>query len=190
MIATGTDIKPIEIVMFMRTVKSRVLFEQMKGRGVRVIDPNELQAVTPDANAKTHFVIVDCVGVTETELADTQPLERKKRCRSRRSWSTSRWAARSDVLSSLASRLARLDKQCGDEERARVDEASGGVSLAAITRAIVDALDPDRQVERARQDAGLGGDAEPTRRADRSGRGGAGQGAVAPLATNPRFADR
>jgi len=41
-------------------VKSRVLFEQMKGRGVRVISPDELRAVTPDAKAKTHFLIVDC----------------------------------------------------------------------------------------------------------------------------------
>src|SRR5438552_13884035 len=76
MIATGTDIKPVEIVMFMRTVKSRLLFEQMKGRGVRVIDPTELKAVTTDAAAKTHFVVVDCVGITETPLADTYPLER------------------------------------------------------------------------------------------------------------------
>jgi type I restriction enzyme R subunit len=71
MIATGTDIKPVEIVMFMRTVKSRLLFEQMKGRGVRVIDSTELQAVTPDATAKTHFIIVDCVGATEATLSDT-----------------------------------------------------------------------------------------------------------------------
>ena len=47
MIATGTDIKPLEIVMFMRAVKSRNFFEQMKGRGVRVINPTDLQAVTP-----------------------------------------------------------------------------------------------------------------------------------------------
>jgi len=46
LIATGTDIKPVEIVMFMRSVHSRVLFEQMKGRGVRVINPDELRAVT------------------------------------------------------------------------------------------------------------------------------------------------
>ena len=52
LIATGTDIKPVEIVMFMRSVKSRVLFEQMKGRGVRVINTDELRAVTPDARAK------------------------------------------------------------------------------------------------------------------------------------------
>jgi type I restriction enzyme R subunit len=74
MIATGTDIRPVEIVIFLRAVQSRVLFEQMKGRGVRIIDPNELKAVTPSATAKTHFLIIDCVGVTETELADTQPL--------------------------------------------------------------------------------------------------------------------
>ncbi len=79
MVITGTDIKPIEIVMFMRAVKSRLLFEQMKGRGVRIIDPNDLRAVSgQDATAKTHFMIVDCVGITESKLADTQPLERKR----------------------------------------------------------------------------------------------------------------
>jgi type I restriction enzyme, R subunit len=56
MIATGTDIKPLEIVMFMRSVKSRGFFEQMKGRGVRVISDTEFQQVTPDAKTKTHFV--------------------------------------------------------------------------------------------------------------------------------------
>ena len=73
MIATGTDIKPLEIVMFMRAVKSRNFFEQMKGRGVRIIDATDLESVTPGAKAKTHFVIVDAVGVCEQELADTKP---------------------------------------------------------------------------------------------------------------------
>ena len=75
MIATGTDIKPLEVVMFMRAVKSRNFFEQMKGRGVRVIDNADFQAVTPDATSKTHFVIVDCVGLCEEDLTDSQPLE-------------------------------------------------------------------------------------------------------------------
>lgn len=77
MIATGTDIKPLEIVMFMRAVRSRTFFEQMKGRGVRVINATDFQAVTPDAEQKTHFVIVDCVGVCEQDLADIRPLERQ-----------------------------------------------------------------------------------------------------------------
>ena len=77
MIATGTDVKPLECVFFMRSVKSRTYFEQMKGRGVRVIDDADFQAVTPDAQAKERFVIVDAVGVTESELVDTVPLDRK-----------------------------------------------------------------------------------------------------------------
>ena len=77
MIATGTDVSPLECVFFMRSVKCRTYFEQMKGRGVRVINEADFQAVTPDARAKTRFVIVDAVGVTDGELADTQPLERK-----------------------------------------------------------------------------------------------------------------
>ena len=90
MIATGTDVRPLECVMFMRMVRSRNFFEQMKGRGVRIIDPNDLQAVSADATAKTHFVIVDAVGVTEAEFNDTQPLERKKASRSRSSSTRSR----------------------------------------------------------------------------------------------------
>ncbi len=76
MIATGTDVKPLEIVMFMRAVKSRNFFEQMKGRGVRVISASDLEAVTPDARGKDRFVLVDCVGVCETDLIETLPLEK------------------------------------------------------------------------------------------------------------------
>jgi type I restriction enzyme R subunit len=77
MIATGTDVKPLEIVMFMRAVRSRNFFEQMKGRGVPVISDTDFQAVTPDARSKTHFVLVDCVGLCEQEFVDTRPLEKR-----------------------------------------------------------------------------------------------------------------
>jgi len=77
MIATGTDVKPLECVFFMRSVRSRTYFEQMKGRGVRVIEPTDFQAVTPDAATKDRFVLVDAVGVTETDLVETQPLDRE-----------------------------------------------------------------------------------------------------------------
>src|SRR6185295_10508889 len=151
LIATGTDIRPVEIVMFMRSVKSRVLFEQMKGRGVRVIDPNELKAVTPDAQAKTHFLIVDCVGVTESPLADSQPLERQQHVPMRTLLEhVAMGGTNPDALSSLASRLARLDKQCGPDEIQRVVEV-GGTTLKGLSHAIIDALDPDRQISAARQ---------------------------------------
>ena len=163
MISTGADIKPIEIVMFMRAVKSRVLFEQMKGRGVRVIDARELQAVTPDARAKTHFVIVDCVGVSDVPLADTQPLERKKSVAFKALLEhVAMGGTDPAMLSSLASRLARLDRQCGPEEDERIAEASGGVGIGSISRAIVDSLDPDRQVAEARSMFDVPAADEPT----------------------------
>jgi type I restriction enzyme R subunit len=164
MVATGTDIKPIEIVMFMRAVKSRVLFEQMKGRGVRIIDPNDLRAVSgADAVAKTHFVIVDCVGMTETQLADTQPLDRKRTVSLKALLEhVAMGGTDADMLSSLASRLARLDKQCGPEEHARVVEASGGPTLTRICGAIVDGLDPDRQIAEARRTFAVPAGEEPT----------------------------
>ena len=152
MVATGTDIRPIEIVMFMRQVKSRIFFEQMKGRGVRIISRDELKAVTPDADAKTHFVIVDCVGVCDGEQGHTQPLERKRSVTFKALLEhVAAGGTDPDYLSSLASRLARLDKQCGAKERERIREASEGASLQQVSSSVVAALDPDRQIEEARQ---------------------------------------
>ena len=74
MISTGTDIKPLECLVFMRAVRSSGYFEQMKGRGVRTINTDDLRAVTGDATAKTHFIIVDAVGVCESIRTDSQSL--------------------------------------------------------------------------------------------------------------------
>jgi type I restriction enzyme R subunit len=191
MVATGTDIKPIEIVMFMRAVKSRVLFEQMKGRGVRVIDPNDLRAVSgEDALAKTHFVIVDCVGMTETQLADTQPLERQRTVSLKDLLEhVAMGGTDAEVLSSLASRLARLDKECGPEEQARVVEVSGGPTLASICGAIVEGLDPDRQIAEARHMFALPADAEPTESQVNQAAESLLKRATEPLATSPKLRD-
>jgi type I restriction enzyme R subunit len=163
LIATGTDIKPVEIVMFMRSVKSRVLFEQMKGRGVRVINPDELQAVTPDARAKTHFLIVDCVGVSEQKFSDTRPLERKPGVSLRALLDhVAANGTHDDYLSSLASRISRIDKQCGVEDRQALSEVSGGTSLATISAGLLRALDDDVQDTAARKMFDLPAGAEPT----------------------------
>lgn len=77
MIATGTDVKPLECLLFLCSVESSAYFEQMKGRGVRVLSPDALRAVTPDAQAKTHFVIVDAVGVCTREKQQTISHDRK-----------------------------------------------------------------------------------------------------------------
>lgn len=67
LVATGTDVKPLEIVMFMADVKSDVLYTQMKGRGCRTINEDKLKDVTPNADYKECFYVVDAVGVTKGE---------------------------------------------------------------------------------------------------------------------------
>jgi type I restriction enzyme R subunit len=188
MIATGTDIRPVEIVMFLRSVKSRVLFEQMKGRGVRTIQRDELRGVTPEATAKTHFVVIDCVGVTETDLADTQPLERSPAVPLNKLLKmVAEGSTDPDVLSSVAARLARLDRQCSPEERKALRELSGGRLLSEIAAAIVTALDPDQHVEKARQMFGVAAPAEPTKAQVEKAADALAAAAVAPLATKPEL---
>jgi type I restriction enzyme R subunit len=164
-----------------------VLFEQMKGRGVRIIDPNDLRAVSgADAVAKTHFVIVDCVGMTETQLADTQPLDRKRTVSLKALLEhVAMGGTDPELLSSLASRLARLSKQCGPEEHARVALASGGPQLPDLCRAIVDGLNPDRQIAEARRTFDVPGDQEPTEPQVKQAAEATLKRATEPLATKP-----
>jgi type I restriction enzyme R subunit len=144
MIATGTDIKPVEIVMFMRAVKSRSFFEQMKGRGVRVINADDLKAVTPDALAKDHFVIVDAVGVCEEEKTDSRPMERKPSVSFEKLLQAVAFGnTEPDVLSSVAARIARMEFRTSAEDEAKIRATSGGLGLKDLSRAIVHALDPD-----------------------------------------------
>jgi len=142
MIATGTDIKPVEIVVFMRSVKSRSFFEQMKGRGVRVCNPTDLAAVNPGEHIKKdHFVIVDAVGVCERDKTDSRPMDAKKSVPlDKLLQAVSLGNVEDEVLSSIAARLARLDKDASDADRAKVVELSGGKTLRDLSRGIVDAL--------------------------------------------------
>ena len=150
MIATGTDIRPIEIVWFMRAVKSRILFEQMKGRGVRVIDSTSLQQVTPDARAKTHFVIVDAVGACETELQDSRPLEKKPGVSFEKLLEQAAFGASdADTVSSIANRLVRLDRALEKDEKAKVREIAQK-PLADIIGSLLKSLDPDEAARSAK----------------------------------------
>lgn len=186
MIATGTDIQPLEIVMFMRPVRSRIYFEQMKGRGGRIIDPDAFQAVTRDAKSKTHFVLVDCVGVVDDQLVDAPPLERKPTVPLAMLLQQISLGSRvPEVVSSVASRLARLDRQLGKEDRAALAKAAGGLALSDIGAKLVEALDPDRQAERARAEAGLPADVEPSPEQVAQARDAMVGAATAPLASNP-----
>ncbi|WP_329562103.1 type I restriction endonuclease subunit R [Kitasatospora sp. NBC_01266] len=151
MIATGTDIKALECVLFMRAVKSAALFEQMKGRGARSIGPEEFQAVTPDVKQKTRFVIVDAVGVTDKEhkLEEAVPLDLdtgKQISLAKLLTKTSQGTISPDEISTLASRLARLNQQISEEERAELAQQAGGARLTDITRRLVDAIAPEKLV--------------------------------------------
>lgn len=145
MVATGTDIKPLECIIFMRNVRSPVYFEQMKGRGTRTISSTDLQVVTPDAHHKTHFVIVDAVGVCENDKTDSRPLERKRSLPFDKLLEAVALGDRDpDTLTSLAGRLAQLDRQIGDAGQQQITEVSGGISLRRMILSLFDAMDPDK----------------------------------------------
>lgn len=155
MIATGTDVRPLEIVFFMRTVKSRSLFEQMKGRGARVVTETELKQVTPDASTKDRFVIVDAIGIDPNEMNETKPLERKKNVSLEKLMELVAFGNReADVLSSIASRLARLDRQLTAEDKEELKKVSGAQTVSAIAHGLVQALDPDEQLKAAQKTTG------------------------------------
>jgi type I restriction enzyme R subunit len=157
MIATGTDVKPLECLIFMRDVKSKNYFEQMKGRGTRVLKPDDLKKVSPSANAKTHYVIVDAVGVTKSLKTASQPLDSKPSIPFKDLAMGLMMGDRSEeTVSSLASRLSRLDNKLGSEDQEKIT-SEGGKPLTAIVRDLFDAIDPDK----VEVDAKAAGHSEP-----------------------------
>lgn len=157
MIATGTDVRPLECLLFMRDVKSRNYFEQMKGRGTRTLDEDSLKKVTPSAtSAKTHYVIVDAIGVTKSLKTASQPLITKPGVSLKElAMGVMMGSARDeDSVSSLAGRLARLDRQLDDKDRARISEKAGGKPLLLIVGELLNAINPDTVEQKALQIAG------------------------------------
>ncbi len=145
MIATGTDVKPLECLVFMRDVKSRNYFEQMKGRGTRTIELDDLKKVTPTAKfTKDHFVIVDAIGVTKSLKTDSRPLEKKPGVSLKDLLGAIAVGARDeDLFSTLANRLIRLEKQITDKEKERFIEKSGGKSINEVAKGLIKSFDPD-----------------------------------------------
>jgi type I restriction enzyme R subunit len=146
MIATGTDVKPLECVFFMRDVRSPQYFEQMKGRGARTIPSADFQAVTPDAEEKTRFVLIDAIGVTEHDFVEP-PLNREKSVSLQKLLEkAANLTITEDETATLASRLAALEHQLTPEERTELDSVADG-SVRQVVRHLVDAVDPDRQAD-------------------------------------------
>ena len=144
MIATGTDVKPLEVLLFMRDVKSVNYFEQMKGRGTRTINNDSLQMVSRTAKSKTHFVIVDAIGATKSKKTDSRPLERQPTVPMKDLLgAVSMGVADEDLFLSLANRLIRLEKQITEKEKDKLLEFSGGKNLKQITKELITAYDQD-----------------------------------------------
>ena len=144
MIATGTDVKPLEVLLFMRDVKSVNYFEQMKGRGTRTINNDSLQMVSRTAKSKTHFVIVDAIGATKSKKTDSRPLERQPTVPMKDLLrAVSMGVADEDLFLSLANRLIRLEKQITEKEKEKLLEYSGGKNLKQIAKELITAYDQD-----------------------------------------------
>ena len=143
LVATGTDIKPLEVVMFMRDVASEPLYVQMKGRGVRTIGDEQLRNVTPNAYSKDCFFLVDAVGVTEHEKVITSPSEgatSKLMSLKELLEKITHGNVSDDYLRLLASRLSRISHKCEEKDREKFISLAH-ISMMDIASNIFDALD-------------------------------------------------
>ncbi|MCK9295922.1 MAG: DEAD/DEAH box helicase family protein [Desulfobulbaceae bacterium] len=164
MIATGTDVKPLECLLFMRDVKSRNYFEQMKGRGTRTLGYDELKKVTPSVTtSKTHFVIVDAIGVTTSLKTDSRPLERKPSVSLKDLlYSVMMGVNDEDTITSLANRLARLNNQLSEDEQKKISNRAGGASLSQLIHGLLNAMNGDMIEAKARTDFQIPPEHEPS----------------------------
>ncbi len=155
MIATGTDVKPIECLIFMRDVRSRNYFEQMKGRGTRTLGKDDLQKVSPSATEnKDHFVIVDAVGVTKSKKSETRTLERKPSVSLKELMMNVALGARDeDTLTTLASRMIRLSAQMTAAEQKAFTNTVGS-SAAQVAERLLNAFDEDVLTRKAQAEFG------------------------------------
>jgi type I restriction enzyme, R subunit len=146
MIATGTDIRPLEVLLFMRDVKSRSYYEQMKGRGTRTCSLDELRSTgTPSAKfTKDHFVIIDAIGVESSQKTDSRPLEKKPGISLKDLLqSVAAGNRQEDTLTTLANRLIRMDKQINENEKMKFAEHAGGYTINHVVKELLNAHDPD-----------------------------------------------
>jgi len=178
MIATGTDVKPIECLVFMRDVRSKNYFEQMLGRATRTLDYENLHHVSPLAKQrKLGFIVVDAVGVTKSQKTTSRQLERKPTVPLKNLMMSAAMGIHDDdTLTSLANRLIRLDKVitsaekekfaklCKDEEISlglniegdiTVPCSKSEISIIAISETLLNAFDEDVIAAVARQKFGI-----------------------------------
>lgn len=151
MIATGTDVKALECLVFMRDVRSKNYFEQMLGRGRRTLGHDDLARVSPSATTnKYRYVVVDCVGVTKSLKTESRQLDRRPSASLKELMMSVAMGARDDdTVTSLAGRLLRLAAVMDNGERKKAAELAGGASVNDIARDMLDAFDEDKIAKEA-----------------------------------------
>jgi len=152
MVATGTDIQPLECIIFMRDVRSQVYFEQMKGRGTRVISSDDLQGVTPDAKTKDIFWIVDPIGVCESAKIDNSSMDRKPSVSLEKLiQKASERRATEEDLETIVSRLSKLNLKISEKDRQTITDTADGKTISQISNKILDQIDTDNQINETKK---------------------------------------
>lgn len=145
LVATGIDIKPLEVVMFMRYVKSDLLYQQMKGRAVRTLGDDVLRNVTPNAFSKDMYFLVDAVGVTEGEHnipISNGPTSAPYPTLEQLLEKIAHGEVNDFNLNLLANRISRIETKTRDDKRNKFIEIAG-VDMHTIVARIFTALGPE-----------------------------------------------
>ena len=164
MIATGTDVKPLECLIFMRDVRSKNYFAQMLGRGTRTIGNDDLQKVSSSSMVqKTHFVVIDAVGVSESNKIEMKPLERKRHTSTKELLNAVLMGNKEEeVYSSLAGRLSRFEKNITPAEEQEFKKLSSDREVKDYIKSLLNAHDPDLIEDKAREKFNLEKEKEPS----------------------------
>lgn len=149
LVATGTDVRPLEVLVFMRDINSEVLYTQMKGRGCRTIDDDKLRNVTTNANSKDFYYLIDAVGVTEHEKSMPTPngVEGRKKVLSLKDLleHLAHGEVSNENLNLLAGYLSNVNKKAEPEDLIELNELIKTTAIKQICLDIYAAIDPDNK---------------------------------------------
>lgn len=149
LVATGTDVRPLEVLVFMRDINSEVLYTQMKGRGCRTIDDDKLRNVTTNANSKDFYYLIDAVGVTEHEKSMPTPNggEGRKKVLSLKDLleHLAHGEVSNENLNLLAGYLSNVNKKAEPEDLIELNELIKTTAIKQICLDIYAAIDPDNK---------------------------------------------
>lgn len=137
LMSTGVDIPDLEIIVFLRAVQSRILFEQMLGRGTRKGEKY------PD---KSHFTVFDCFGGTllerfkkATAITAEEPVPPSRTLAEvvEEIWNN---RDRAYNVRCLVKRLQRIDKELTGEGREQLKPFIPDGDLASFAKTLPDLL--------------------------------------------------